>query len=381
MRMQPFLLEGRRFRAFLESVAESARLFAPVADPEGGTVFAEVASAAAAAEAPEAAAEAPATAAETSSAAAATSAAAGVVLAPTNTRLSVKSVFFPQREVLLSFKSSALDAVPAVDGNLVVFGARPCDARAMTWMDGVFGGGGRADPYFVERRRGAVVVALACDEPEATCFCTSVGGSPYGADGADVLASRAGGAEETASGEGPSDLLLEPVTEKGSAFLVRHARLLRPATSDEAESRAERARAAEARMEMLDLSGVKEKMDAGFDSPAWEAIARSCLGCGACTYVCPTCHCFDITDESRGDRGVRVRTWDACQYRLFTQHASGHNPRGDKRARMRQRLMHKYSYAAETAGAVFCSGCGRCVRACPVNLDIREMLAALKGLP
>jgi sulfhydrogenase subunit beta (sulfur reductase) len=352
MTMRPFVLEARNLAPFLEAVAKASKLFAPVADPAGGTVFAEV------------------------------STAAEVVLSTAATRLSVKSVFFPQREALLSFKGSALDAVPTVDGNLVVFGTRPCDARAMTWMDGVFGGGGREDPYFVERRRGAVVVARACDEPCATCFCTSVGGSPYGTEGADVLACPAGGAS-AASGAGSAapDLLLEPVTEKGAAFLVQHASLLRPATAAEAEAREERARAAEARMKTLDFSGVKEKMDARFESPAWEAITRSCLGCGACTYVCPTCHCFDITDESRGERGVRIRTWDACQYALFTLHASGHNPRGDRRARMRQRLMHKYSYAPETAGAVYCSGCGRCVRACPVNLDIREMLAAFKDQP
>jgi sulfhydrogenase subunit beta (sulfur reductase) len=362
MTMRPFVLEARNLAPFVEAVAKVAKLFAPVADPAGGTVFAEV------------------------------SASAGISLTAANTRLSVKSVFFSQREVLFSFKGSALDAVPAVDGNLVVFGARPCDARAMTWMDGVFGGGGREDPYFVERRKGAVVIAMACDEPCPTCFCTSVGGSPYGTEGADVLASPAGdgqaaapprGSTAAASGAGPaaSDLLLEPVTEKGAAFLVRHASYLRPATATEAEAREERARAAEARMKVLDFSGVKEKMDAGFESPAWEAITRSCLGCGACTYVCPTCHCFDITDETRGDRGVRIRTWDACQYALFTLHASGHNPRGHKQARMRQRLMHKYSYTPETAGAVYCSGCGRCVRACPVNLDIREMLTALEDLP
>jgi sulfhydrogenase subunit beta (sulfur reductase) len=347
MTMRPFVLEARNLAPFIEAVAKTARLFAPVADPAGGAVFAEV------------------------------SAAADMSCTSATTRLSVKSVFFPQREVLLSFKGSALDAVPAIDGTLVVFGARPCDARAMTWMDGVFGGGGREDPYFVERRKGAVVIALGCDDPCPTCFCTSVGGSPYGTGGADVLASAAGDGPAVGAG----DLLLEPVTEKGAAFLVQHASFLRPATTTEADAREERARAAEARMKTLDFSGVKEKMDAGFDSPAWESLTRSCLGCGACTYVCPTCHCFDITDESRGERGVRIRTWDACQYSLFTLHASGHNPRGHKRARMRQRLMHKYSYAPETAGAVFCSGCGRCVRACPVNLDIREMLAALKDQP
>ena len=227
MTMQPFVLEAGRFSAFVDAVGKTAKLFAPVADPAGGTVFAEVSSAAA------------------------------VDRAAANTRLSVKSVFFPQREVLLSFKGSAVDAVPARDRNIVVFGARPCDARAMTWMDGVFGGGGREDPYFVERRRGAVVVAMACDDPCPTCFCTSVGGSPYGTDGVDVLASPAGGGPAAASGAGPAspDLLLEQVSEKGAAFLVQHASFLRPATAAEAEARAAGARAARSPDEEAGLLG------------------------------------------------------------------------------------------------------------------------------
>jgi len=347
--MRHAVLQGKNLSPLVEAIMKKATLFAPIMDAAGGVVFGEPASA------------------------------ADMAFGPSNTRLSVKGVFFPQREVLLSFKAGGLDEVPALDVNLLVFGVRPCDLRSMTWMDEVFGGGGREDPYFARRRRGAVVIGLACDEPCATCFCTSVGGSPYGTDGADVLASVAAVPSPGAGADAAApDLLLEAATDKGAAFLQEHDALMRPAHPEELDARQTRARAAAARMPVLDFSGVKEMMDAGFDSPAWETVTRSCLGCGACTYVCPTCHCFDITDESHGERGVRIRTWDGCQYASFTLHASGHNPRNHKRARMRQRLMHKYSYAPETSGAVFCSGCGRCVRSCPVNLDIRQMLAALK---
>ena len=163
--------------------------------------------------------------------------------------------------------------------------------------------------------------------------------------------------------------------------MAEHAAHLAPAGAQATAAREARAQAAAAAMAVLDFSGVKEKADASFDSPVWERIARICLGCGVCTYVCPTCHCFDITDETAGTGGVRLRTWDACQYPLYTMHASGHNPRPAKRARMRQRIMHKYSYTVDTAGTVSCTGCGRCVRQCPVNLDIRQMLAAVKNDP
>lgn len=306
--------------------------------------------------------------------------AAEVRLDRVNTRMSVKGAFFPQRETILRFEGSVLREVPApADRPLVVFGARPCDAKSLLFMDKVFEGRATApgnatheDPYYVARRRAAIVISLACDAPAASCFCTSVGGHPHGTDGADILASRAGK---------NGDFLLEPMTDKGRAFLAGHAALLAPAGADAEAAREARGREAAAKMQALDFSGVKEKADASFDSPVWERIVQSCLGCGVCTFVCPTCHCFDITDETSGTGGIRIRTWDACQYPLYTVHASGHNPRPAKRARMRQRIMHKYSYTVETAGMVSCTGCGRCVRLCPVNLDIRQMLLAVKNDP
>ena len=65
-------------------------------------------------------------------------------------------------------------------------------------------------------------------------------------------------------------------------------------------------------------------------SPFWREHALACLGCGACAYTCPVCHCFDIVDEGNAREGVRARNWDACQFPLFTLHASGHNPRGEQ---------------------------------------------------
>jgi ferredoxin len=132
----------------------------------------------------------------------------------------------------------------------------------------------------------------------------------------------------------------------------------------------------------MSFDGLKEKLDRGFDSPLWESISRVCLGCGLCTYQCPTCHCFDITDEKDGQDGTRIRAWDSCQYALFTHHASGHNPRPEKVQRMRQRILHKFQFTVDNFDEVFCVGCGRCVQNCPVNLDVREALRTLvKALP
>jgi sulfhydrogenase subunit beta (sulfur reductase) len=114
-----------------------------------------------------------------------------------------------------------------------------------------------------------------------------------------------------------------------------------------------------------------------FDAPIWEAFAATCLGCGACAYACPTCHCFDITDEARKGNGQRVRSWDSCAFSLFTLHGSGHNPRETQGARLRQRILHKFLYCPENFDEVFCVGCGRCVTACPSGVDLRSILESL----
>jgi len=111
-----------------------------------------------------------------------------------------------------------------------------------------------------------------------------------------------------------------------------------------------------------------------YEAPFWEEIAFACINCGTCTYLCPTCWCFDIQDENYGKNGVRIRNWDSCMYPLFTKHTTGHNPRGDKVQRVRQRFMHKLKYFVDKyEKGIMCTGCGRCVRQCPVNIDIRAV--------
>ena len=285
----------------------------------------------------------------------------------TNFTLSAKHIFFPRSEVLYTFKDDEVQEPPEMRDKMLVFGLRPCDARSFVCLDKVFlEFGGSEDPYYAQRRKNAVIVALNCATPDVGCFCTCTGGDPAGTEGADISAALLDGR-----------LLFEAVSEKGEQLMDAFAQFFTPATDEDGKAREAVAEKARSMMDKIDIEELKAKLKGSFDSPIWDKLPEVCLGCGLCAYQCPTCHCFDIADEKKGSGGCRIRSWDSCQYSLFTMHASGHNPRTEKTQRLRQRILHKFLYTEENFDTVFCVGCGRCVRSCPVNLDIRETLKKL----
>ncbi len=164
-------------------------------------------------------------------------------------------------------------------------------------------------------------------------------------------------------------VLMQVNTEKGQAFVEKLGLKAAPADAKPAAAPEVDAR--------FDPEKVKAWLDGNFDSDYWDEISLRCLGCGACSYLCPTCHCFDIVDETTWKGGERRRNWDCCSFGLFTKHASGHNPRAEQAARCRQRVMHKFKYFPERFGTLACVGCGRCVRACGVGQGLPTVLAGI----
>jgi sulfhydrogenase subunit beta (sulfur reductase) len=276
------------------------------------------------------------------------------------TTASVKDFALPQLEALLSYDDDGGRPAPTPGGKRLVFGVRPCDARALALVDRVYRDRGFRDPNYLSRRDNTVLVVLACHQPAPTCFCTSVGGGPADATGADVIAYEAASA-----------LVMEAASPRGEKFLKRLPSAEVPAKEVEAARKLYRDVAAEMKP-LWDLNAVRPSLYANFGAAAWEEVASRCVSCGACTFVCPSCHCFDVADEGKHGRGLRLRFWDACTQSFFTLHASGHNPRELKAARYRQRVLHKFHYFYDNWGENLCVGCGRCVVACPVNVDIRE---------
>jgi sulfhydrogenase subunit beta (sulfur reductase) len=280
-----------------------------------------------------------------------------------------KEHFVPQVEPLLTFRGSGkavtIETAAPSHAATLILGVRPCDARALARLDDVFLGRKDPDDLYEARRKATLLVGLACNTPSWGCFCTSVGGSPAGTEGVDLLFTDLGDRYHVA------------VLSDAGRELAAHPALGPAADADLAQAEAIHA-AASARMPALfDAEALAGKVE--WEAPVWLRHARRCLACGACSFLCPTCHCFDIQDEVTAEGGVRYRCWDTCQFGEFTRMGAGHNPRPTQTERLRQRVSHKFKYLVEEFGRLGCTGCGRCVEACPVNIDIRSVLSEIEG--
>ncbi len=312
---------------------------------------------------------------------------AKVSLDTTKTVKSPKDAFFPQSETLYTCKKEGkkLEVTQEAlrEKGFVVFGMKACDVRGVEVLDRVFLSE-PVDSYYQARREHGVLVALACKEPEESCFCTAFGidaANPVGADAekpaGDHTMNQTGA--DVAVWDIADWLYWKPLTEKGEALTESVRGLLTEAGEEEVLAEQSRIRAVLKRLPYADLSlegwggdATKEK----FDSPLWETLYRPCLGCGTCTFVCPTCQCYDIKDYRTKDGIQRYRCWDSCMYSDFTLMSAGNN-RTTQLQRFRQRFMHKLVYyPANNDGLFSCTGCGRCVEKCPSSLNIVKVIKA-----
>ena len=289
-----------------------------------------------------------------------------------NTNSSAKGFFFPQTENLYDIKMNGKkleikDTRSELD-DFVVFGVRGCDARAFDILDRVF----LVDPidtYYKNRREHGVIISLACNRPEETCFCSAFGidaSEPQG----DVVAWQFG-----------DEMYFQAKTEKGESLLNSLDGVL----EDGEESIVEQTKnAIKTTMSRLPLSNVsfegmkKQELLEHFNNPKWAELSEACLGCGGCTFVCPTCQCYDIREFDTGNGVKKFRCWDSCMYSDFTKMAHG-NPRTSQLERFRQRFMHKLVYFPDNNDGIFgCVGCGRCLAKCPISMNIVKVEKALE---
>jgi sulfhydrogenase subunit beta (sulfur reductase) len=289
-----------------------------------------------------------------------------------------KSVIYPQSDVLFSYeykketddpKKVSVEIETHMDyPKSVIFGCRPCDAIGFTVYDRVFIESNGPDTYYQGRRDKTTIITLSCPAPSAGCFCTALGSGPANKEGSDVLMTIL-----------EKGFFLEPVSEKGKAILGM------PEIEDGSqfieEARKKQQQVHDAVKKPFPSISYTEISRKRFDlDEFWQQAVSKCVSCGACTFLCPTCYCFNFTDEQTLEKGERIRSWDACMFYHFTLEASGHNPRATRFLRYRNRVGHKFLFYPEKYnGVIACSGCGRCIRYCPVSVDISEIVSQLRS--
>ena len=292
---------------------------------------------------------------------------------------SAKDFFFPKTEHMVSYEMKGKEITvtdPRKDvEDFVIFGVRACDAVGFTCIDNVYLNMDPVDSYYKNRRDHGTVITLACNNPEKTCFC-----STYGID-SSLSENKNGSAGDVSCWLADGKYFFAANTDKGTKFIETVKSVL--SDSDEKAVDACKKDISD-KMEKLpfahlDLSKFQGKdMLKIFNSKIWETVSEACVGCGTCTYVCPTCMCFDVRDFDTGNGIRQIRCWDSCMYNDFTQMAA-ENPRHTQKERSRQRFMHKLMYYPMAHEGLFsCVGCGRCLESCPVNMNAVKVIKAVQ---
>ncbi len=283
--------------------------------------------------------------------------------------MSMKPVFFPKSAKVLKYKatSSGTEVTDTQEDPLaerrVILGVKHCDARALQVLDQVYKWD-YIDTDYLKRRENTVIISARCDQADTHCFCTSLDYDVEHMDAFDVLVVKTEG----------DQYHLQARTEKGEAFLKEIGGLHPANGAAEAAMKKHYEEFANSFRLKMNYAEINAKLQERFESTAFEEVSSNCVSCNTCAFVCPTCHCFKISDERLKDEGVRYKSYDSCNNVYFTLMAGGHNPRPVKYRRWRQRSLHKFVYYKERFGVNLCVGCGKCTISCPVNISIFEVV-------
>jgi sulfhydrogenase subunit beta (sulfur reductase) len=283
----------------------------------------------------------------------------------------LKTFYFEAREKVVSgFK----DEVPAASGKpFCIVGVKACDLKGFEVLDGVFLDDERPDPLYQKHREDNLIISSDCPRPINTCFCTALSAGPFPVRGFDVNLSEIAGGFIAESGSG-----------RGGELMENAASRVREATRQEMEEREKLRRQAEERVSgNVREHGVppQERLEGAVErsreSELWKKEASTCVECGACNTVCPTCHCFLLYDQKRDGDTARFRIWDSCLIKDFAKVAGGANPRPELWMRLRNRFEKKFDFFPKIRHVYACTGCGRCISACPGRIDIRRILGSI----
>ena len=261
-------------------------------------------------------------------------------------------------------QQTVTEEIPPSEKKTVILGIKACDLRALSALDKIFLGGDIADPFYKTKRENTILISNDCAKPLEVCFCNLLGKTPFPKDGFDLNLSFV-----------ETGILVETGSEKGKNLFEKYDIPHKTAEEEQLSQRQKKREETAKRLEEINKEfsfsdDLPALLKNNYDSPIWKEFAEPCVGCGACTNICPACHCFLLSEENL----EKIRTWDSCQYTGFTRVAGGANPRKKLAERFKNRFYCKFEYKPENFGLFGCTGCGRCIEACQGKIDMREAL-------
>ena len=289
-----------------------------------------------------------------------------------------KEFFFRPFEALYTAEvSSEISITPEIlpTEPFVLFGVHACDLRGIELLDSVFLDA-PMDNFYKARREAATIVTLACHKNGVACFCDTFDIDKLN-PGGDVQINQHGDyftwKTLTTKGERLTEAAKDLLSESSSG--PNELRVHATTISDSSHCRPNSEPENNEQQVKYTLPPSDDLLKT-FNSEKWESLYKTCIACGTCTFLCPTCQCYDITDYNTGKKVKCHRAWDSCMSEDFTKMAHG-NPRNSHKERFRQRFMHKLVYHSQSGGKYGCTGCGRCTTKCPVNLSILKVIKAM----
>jgi sulfhydrogenase subunit beta (sulfur reductase) len=284
-----------------------------------------------------------------------------------NTTTSPKEFFFPQYECMFTFSGTSHDSIESKNDSeeIVLFGVRSCDVKGIELLD-KFYERNFEDNYYLSKRRKSMIISVACPELNEQCFCTSTGTGPVLEEGFDIqLISKDG------------NYAVQVGSEKGLELFEKYRGLFGPAIGVDVKRLLEQVKKAE---QKFDLQKVYDNLrEEKVDEQLWEDMGQRCQSCGLCLFLCPTCSCYSITDESTAlGENRRSRQWDGCYFMSITRMAGGNNPVRNRAQMMKRKYQHKLVQQIDEFGMSGCVGCGRCNLACVGNVNWLENIIKIE---
>ena len=283
----------------------------------------------------------------------------------------LKAFFSHAREVVAEdFK----DDIPhSGDKPFAIVGAKACDLKGFKVQDHVFKNHDYKDPFYSKNREQNLIISADCSSTIGTCFCLALDIKPYPQENFDINLSQVKGG-----------FIVETRSEKGEAILKKYSKLFQEASTaflNEKEKERQRIiKEVEKNIKDNEIplqDSYKGIIEKSYEADIWSEEARTCVECGACNTICPTCHCFLLYDQKDKEKMDRLRIWDSCLIKDFARVAGGANPRAKLWMRLRNRFEKKFDFFPKVAKIYACTGCGRCISACPAKIDIRKVLKKL----